>query len=259
MIDQLTETQEEQISLYRQKWQRIALIPAPTDRLLARTAVQSVYTILNLSTPEILFRASPCAAIGTVTSSQFGNSVTKAIKNYYKQSLLKQVTSQLSYRLYQELHRRLWWVMHTKVLPIEFANQVLLYPLIKPLPRSQRNKLKNCVKPELWMLHGALLDFCISVLCCEHSLADWQAFQLLTQHCGWIYPYRKVCMICDRPSQFSFKLNSSSSSYLDLDLRMVSIMYNDGSNLHHLYDVSKDWLLMRLAKQNMLVNYYTDR
>jgi hypothetical protein len=253
VIEQLTEIQEEQISLYRQKWQKIALIPAPTNRLLARTAVQSVYTILNLSAPEILFRASPCAAIGTVTSSRFGNSLTKAINNYYKQALFEQVTSQLSYRLYRELHRRFLWVMYTKLLPIEFANQALLYPLLKPLPRLQRHKLENCIKPELWVLHGALLDFCTLVLGCKHDIAHWQAFQLLTQHCGWIYPYQRVCIICDRPSQFSFKLNSSS--YLEI----VSIVYKDGNNLHHLYDASKDWLLMRLSEQNVLSNYYADR
>lgn len=252
MIERLTEIQEQQVSLYRQKWQKIALVPAPTNRLLARTAVQSVYTVLNLSAPEILFRASPCAAIGTVTSSQFGNSLTKAIKNHYKQPLLRQVTSQLDDHLYWELHRRFVWVMHSKLLPIEFANQALLYPSIKPLPRLQRNKLRKCIKPELWVLHGALLDFCISVLRCEHNLAKWQAFQLLAQHCGWIYPYKKVCIICDRPFQFSFRLNSSSH------LEMVSLAYSGGSNLHYPYDASKDWLLMRLSKQSIF-DYYADR
>lgn len=54
------------------------------------------------------------------------------------------------------------------------------------------------------MSRGALSDFYISVLNGDRDPVKWRAFQLLVANCGWIYPFEKVCIVCDRPRILSF-------------------------------------------------------
>lgn len=110
----------------------------------------------------------------------------------------------------------------------------LLYPLFKTLPRSQRHRLKNCIKPQTLVWQGALLDFCISVLQCTHNLTRWQVLQLLVQHCGWIYPFRQTCVVCDRPIQIA--LNSGTS----LNLAKTTLLFSDGHSLQYSYNDSNN-------------------
>ncbi len=234
-IKKLTEAQDKQVSLYRKKWEAIALAPGSINRALARVAVQSAYSLLNLPPPDILFRPSPCAAVETVVSRQFGNPLSTVFITLLTQTLLEQVASQLDPILYRELHIRLRFLPpHSQLLSIEAANQELLYPLVKTLPRLQRNRLKNCIKPQILVEQGALLDFCISVLRCTHDSIRWEALQLLVRHCGWIYPYRQACVVCDPPIQIA--LNPGTS----LHLATTTLLFSDGHSLQYSYDDSNN-------------------
>lgn len=58
--------------------------------------------------------------------------------------------------------------------------------------------------PSLEASSIALLDFCISVLNCDHDLPQWQAYQSLLSECGCVFPFENTCIICDRPTKVSF-------------------------------------------------------
>jgi len=61
------------------------------------------------------------------------------------------------------------------------------------------------IQPELlatW--YGFYFDFCICVLNCIHDALKWEAFQTVTQSCGWILPLEKIVIVCDRPIKLSF-------------------------------------------------------
>ncbi|HEY9875913.1 MAG TPA: hypothetical protein V6D12_20955 [Candidatus Obscuribacterales bacterium] len=72
--------------------------------------------------------------------------------------------------------------------------------------------LGESIKPEVWAYWGGYLDFYISVLnyTDDSYIWDsvlekkWQVFQLLVKHCGWIFPFEKACIVCDRPIKLSF-------------------------------------------------------
>ncbi|MCP2728128.1 DUF6745 domain-containing protein, partial [Limnofasciculus baicalensis] len=44
------------------------------------------------------------------------------------------------------------------------------------------------------------IDFCISVLNCEHNPQQWQALESLLTQCGCIFAFEKTCIVCDRPT-----------------------------------------------------------
>lgn len=54
-------------------------------------------------------------------------------------------------------------------------------------------------QPDVWATRGALFDFCFTVLGCLHNLKVWQVFQVITQECGLIFPYKEKFIVCDRP------------------------------------------------------------
>jgi hypothetical protein len=39
---------------------------------------------------------------------------------------------------------------------------------------------------------------------CFCNQSQWQAFQVLVKHGGWIFPYEKICFVCDRPLHLRF-------------------------------------------------------
>lgn len=65
----------------------------------------------------------------------------------------------------------------------------------------------SLIDPMQWASQWNWIDYCISVLGCSCDQTRWQAFQTLTQECGWVLPYEKVCLVCDRPTYISFDGN----------------------------------------------------
>ena len=237
MIEKLTDNQENQISIYRKKWQKIASTPISLNHIIIKDFIQFIYSAQNLPPPTIFYYPSPRKAIESILLNKFGNSLSKSFYIYYNELLFRLVCDQISPKAISELDRRiLSLLMHTSSFPINFANKELLYPLIKPFIRSQRRKLNNCIQPENWVPRAGFLDFCISVLHCTYSPNQWKVFQLLVQYCGWLYPYRQACIVCERPNEIELKPGFSS------------ISYNDGQTFQYSYEISNDkiynsWLL----------------
>jgi hypothetical protein len=233
-IRELTEGQSKQVIHYRNKWERLALFSGATNRSVERDTIQFAYSSLNLPPPQILFRASPCAAVEVLLSHKLKNPLTKTFDVFYKQVLLRQIASQLEPELYHDLERQFSYSLRRLYIqPLERANHQLLYPMSRVLRRQQRNKITSCIQPELWALNGAILDFCFSILHFEHDdIVRWQGFARLAQTCGWIYPYRQTCIVCDRPTTIHFHPDSTLCS------KILTIAYSDGYAVRGIYDYS---------------------
>jgi hypothetical protein len=65
-------------------------------------------------------------------------------------------------------------------------------------------KFCSSIRPEVWARDASLLDFCFSVLNCPYDLEKWELLQALIINCGWIYPFEKTCIVCERPIKLSF-------------------------------------------------------
>jgi len=55
-----------------------------------------------------------------------------------------------------------------------------------------------------WAGYCSYIDFCLEVLNCSGNLKQWEVFKGLVENCGWIFPFEKICIVCDRPTKLSF-------------------------------------------------------
>jgi hypothetical protein len=62
----------------------------------------------------------------------------------------------------------------------------------------------SVLRPNIDISYIAQIDYCISVLKCQHDRQKWQALQALAQDCAWVFMFEKTCIVCDQPSQLLF-------------------------------------------------------
>lgn len=55
-----------------------------------------------------------------------------------------------------------------------------------------------CILSNYWAAKANLFDFCKGVLNIEIQPDIWEIYQGIAEHCGFIYSYEKVCIICER-------------------------------------------------------------
>ena len=78
----------------------------------------------------------------------------------------------------------------------EFNNKV---PSKYQLPTIEISAaIANILVPEVMADYGYYIDYFHEVLNCELDQTKWEIFYDLITNCGWIFPYEKVAIICDR-------------------------------------------------------------
>jgi hypothetical protein len=60
------------------------------------------------------------------------------------------------------------------------------------------------IATELCARENSYIDFYFSEVGCDYKADNWAVAQSLAIHCGWIFPYEKVCFVCDRPIKISY-------------------------------------------------------
>ncbi|MEG4421803.1 hypothetical protein QUA70_24935 [Microcoleus sp. LAD1_D5] len=227
-VKKLTPEQAALIPVYRDKWREIALSPGPINRSKAAETIKAAYAIMGKKPPEIIFCDRPYEAADIIVSqldnpksllrsqleSKLRGELEKKLRSYLRSKLEsqleRQLQSQLEHQLYTELQSQLWGPQEED-LTREASNK-----LSQQFSGTGRKihwltlgkQIDNCIQPELLAAYGSLLDFCISVLNLPHSYGrNWIVFQSIVRDCGWIYPYDKVCVVCERPIALSADSN----------------------------------------------------
>jgi hypothetical protein len=205
MISKLTPKQETLIPVIQQKWRAIALSTEPIACKTASVAVKAAYAAIDLAEPSVLFCASPYAALSLLESylsHQWGSCLKLELELGLSSQLWLQLSSQLSSQLqsqlWLQLRCQLWdelWSRLWSKLWLQLSSQ-MGGPLLGPPD--------TCIQPGLWAASASLYDFCISVLSCQAQPQIWEVFQSIVKHCGWIYPYEKIALVCDRPIKLAF-------------------------------------------------------
>lgn len=193
MHSNYTETLQKKLnpSFYQEKWRKIALSTEPIDRRLATEAVNAAYDLLEISPPNLLFFDSPYAALRELEKhlgKQPGRKLKKRLGDRLWRPLERQLGDRLDPTLKQSLQRQ---------LRINLGDG-RLEDLKYKLERSLGNI--NCIRSDVWSWRCCLFDYYINELGYQHDLQkEWDVIQLLVSNCGWIFPYEKVCLVCDRP------------------------------------------------------------
>ncbi len=228
-LKKLTPEQEALIPVYQEKWRAIALSTGPIDRSQAAETIKAAYAIIGKKAPEVIFCDRPYEAADTIISqidnprtllrsqleSKLRSELEKQLLSYLRPELERQLRIKLQYQLENQLFHGVgvqFWSSQREDLASEISRN-----LSQQLSGQRREihwetlekQLDNCIQPELWAACGSLLDFCISVLNLPHSYGkNWIIFQSIVRDCGWIYPYDKVCVVCEKPIALSVDSDS---------------------------------------------------
>ena len=61
--------------------------------------------------------------------------------------------------------------------------------------------LVSCIQTEVWLSqYGYWFEYFINELGCTYPRKAWEVFQLITEHCGWIFAFEELCIVCERLS-----------------------------------------------------------
>ncbi len=228
-VKKLTPAQEALIPVYQEKWRAIALSTGPINRSQAAETIKAAYAVMGKKAPKVIFGDRPYEAADIIVSqidnprsllrSQFEaklrSELEKQLRNYLRSELETQLyrhlKNQLENQLYNALERQFWSSQREELaseISIKLSQQLRGQRSREIYWQTLGKQLNNCIQPELWTGYGSFLDFCISVLNLPHSYGrNWLIFQSIVQDCGWIYPYDKVCVVCEKPITLSIDSN----------------------------------------------------
>jgi hypothetical protein len=215
-IEKLTPEQEALISIYRKKWQKIGLSAERLDRERTVTAVKLAYTNSGEPEPEIVFCESPLAALKELRMrslkyrhQQLYTHLVQQPLDHLKQKLDKRYSQESRNYLHTQLNPNLCCRLVGR-LPTLLEEQLILLANSNSGTEkiSAKLLLDNIIHPEMWVRCASWFDYCASVLGLVQPQSKWglrwQIWQDLLINCGWIFPYNRICFVCERPLSMRF-------------------------------------------------------
>jgi hypothetical protein len=238
--DHLTPEQNASIFLFREKWQHIGLSTERIQQNLATDAVQTIYTTLKLSLPEIIFVDSPNAAfayIGNllqvdshkILGDAINNSYWSKIYNNLQSNLILQVNFELQNHLYSLFENQLA-IECSKLLQNQLEKQwknIFYQQLDKSYAYIIKEIFTACRKPEMLITGGSYFDFCIHILKYKKFQYEIKIIEEFVKNCGWTFFFENIVIICDRPT----KIRINSHNHLHAENTPV-ITFTDGYSLY---------------------------
>ena len=240
LITKLTPEQKGLISVYREKWQKIALSTQPINRQKTAEAIQLAYSLMGDPNPEIVFSDSPYAAFDILLKKIWQRWESKddyGHRHIFKdrwEFLRQELEMQISHELFTEIDRKMG---EGSLQPGQLWSHILYsqieeewQDIVSEISIKLLCLWSYPIPTELWSSYVAGIDFCISVLNCNYSSDDWQILESIVKHCGWIYPLRNICIICDRPRKLLL-----DDEYRPHAVEKPAIEFADGYSLyaHH--------------------------
>jgi len=221
-MDRLTPEQEALIPVYRDKWLKIARSTAPLDYQKARKAVKATYKIIGRKEPIIIFVKSPAAAWKYIVKHSMPlleyEKIIDKLRLEMRSTPLMKISSKTG-TIFKKIAYLLSCGWDSGIVSGAIKDMFndetwkeYLDKYIKNHPRLNVNfKVDADIffhqwewSPDLgtseFVWRSSCMDYCISVLDCNHDIKIWNTDQQLMKNTGWIFPFEKTCLVCDRPT-----------------------------------------------------------
>lgn len=202
-IREIESEQQALISVYQDKWKAIARSTNRINRVEAAKRIKLAYAALEQEEPEIYFFDSPNAALNSA-QGQLWEGLRSQLETTEWSCILEDLANVVMDEivvLIDLLWNHLWadlWNQFWSQLSSELVEQL---GLMQGATYREVPPYRECIEVENWACYGSYFDFCISVLGCEPDRKNWEIFQSFASEFYWIYPYRGVCLVCDRPTK----------------------------------------------------------
>jgi|ERR671933_2415906 hypothetical protein len=248
-FEKLTADQEALVPVIRDNWKAILLSTQRLNRQQAEEAVKTAYALIGMEEPEILFFDSPYGAfrelknqtwnhLGTNLAFQLWSQIAAKLKiqldsQLKSKLLINELDNQLKNQLWQQvgrqLYSQLWTQLHNQMLSRSQYRHISPPRYMQHLGENIRplQPTDNCITTSFAACHCSWYDFCISILNLDHNQRQWKVLQALVKYCDWIFPYERVCFVCDRP----IKISLDSQNRLHEE-REPAIQFDDGYSLY---------------------------
>jgi internalin A len=176
--------QSSPLQLLRQEWLSITLSTNPIDRQKATEAIKYAYTVLGQEEPYIIFFPSPDAAM-TWWSEAEDESLGASIREQLfppKKSILEDC---LDEELRSQPDREIEWGLVQWDFDPEYSPGGS--PIVTPADLAD----VLSVTQSLVSQSGRVLE--------AEEQERLRCLNPLAEHCGWLFLFKKVCLVCDRP------------------------------------------------------------
>ncbi|PSB46542.1 leucine-rich repeat domain-containing protein [filamentous cyanobacterium Phorm 6] len=201
---------------------RLTLSTTPIDAEKATAAVKVAYATIGLEEPEVIICSSPGDAFLQIfnlpkrdrsencsNEGRWNRPGQKLDSKWMSQSIVREFASPAVWEheirrmtIEPEADSKLIWLMR------EFADEY-----------GRSEPTKGRVFPDLWF--DLISPETPTTLCKEIYLTEWyisslgvnlsqkaqeilRSEKLLFEHCGFIFPFEKTCLVCDRPRHLRF-------------------------------------------------------
>ncbi|MGK7904184.1 MAG: DUF6745 domain-containing protein [Hormoscilla sp.] len=235
MITEITPAQEALIRVYREKWRAIALSTEPINRPQAAEAVKALYELCGRKEPQIFFCDSPFARIQIILNfkqrpERLGYAIGREMEklsNSFLPSLQKMIDRHVAEKIRKQLYR-----YRNSLIVEKLENQIVIQ--IMHYLSVFCPELDNFISLQNWSENrGNIMDFCISVMHCEHDQKAWQVLKMLSSSCNVIYPFEKIAIISDRPK----KIAMDSQNRLHAE-SAAAVQFRDGYSFYSYHGVT---------------------
>jgi hypothetical protein len=214
----LTLAQELIVQPQWEKWERFVLSTERIDRAKAVEAMKSIYTLMGEEEPNFIICDSPHEALSHISadSLHLGRRIEKNIRRPLREQIESQLTLELIEALYSELR----------------PDRLVLQGQMESCVERHLN-LRKFIAASHWFDLSILLDLGNSILGCIYDRQKGDVIRSVLENTGWILPYSKTCIICDRPTRISFSL-FDDGEYIHADGE-AAIYFADGFSMyvHH--------------------------
>lgn len=201
---------------------------------MAEEAVIAAYAATGLAAPKVLFFDSPYAALSQLLGQQ-PEQLGRLVRGVFRYGLEANIAhvGEDKIETWSSLYKQLWNNLVQGLL--DDVQQVT-----NLVERQTKNQLwermgifhyarfnSRFILTEEWACHSSYIDFCVSVLDCHCNQSEWSVFQAVIRNCGWLFPFGKICFVCNRPLKISFDHQNRLHAQGE-----PAILFADGFSVH---------------------------